>query len=139
MFVPEQLHGALAGADYVVVCAALTERTRGMIDAAALAQLPDHAGLINIAREPLVDYAALAQALREERLAGAILDVFEPEPLAEESELWDCPRLLVTPHISSDPIDYTPRMLDLLVDNLGRLAQDEALVNVVHPDNKENS
>jgi glyoxylate/hydroxypyruvate reductase len=139
MFVPDALHDALKDADYVVVSAALTEETRGMLDAAALAQLPAHAGIINIAREPLIDYAALSEALRGERLGGAILDVFEPEPLDAASDLWDCPRLMVTPHISSDPIDYTPRMLDLLVDNLARLAQGEALVNVVHPDHKEST
>jgi glyoxylate/hydroxypyruvate reductase len=139
VFAPDALHDALSDADFVVVCAALTDETRGMLDAEALARLPERAGIVNIAREPLVDYRALAVALREERLAGAILDVFEPEPLAEDSELWCCPRLIVTPHISSDPIDYTPRMLDLLVENLGRLAQGDALVNVVHPDHKENT
>jgi glyoxylate/hydroxypyruvate reductase A len=131
MFRTDELARAIEGVDFVVVCAALTPDTRGLIDAQALALLPEHAGLINVAREPIVDYGALADALRGGRLGGAILDVFEPEPLDPESELWDCPRLLVTPHISSDPLDYTVAMLEIFMDNLARYIAQTPLRNEI--------
>jgi phosphoglycerate dehydrogenase-like enzyme len=131
MFRTGELVSAIAGADFVVVCAALTPDTRGLIDADALALLPDDAGLINVAREPIVDYDALAGALRDGRLGGAILDVFEPEPLDPESALWDCPRLLVTPHVSSDPLDYTVAMLEIFMDNLARFIAQTPLRNEI--------
>jgi glyoxylate/hydroxypyruvate reductase len=131
MFRTDELARAIEGVDFVVVCAALTPDTRGLIGAEALALLPEHAGLINVAREPIVDYRALADALRDGRLGGAILDVFEPEPLAAESELWDCPRLLVTPHVSSDPLDYTVAMLEIFMDNLARFVAQTPLRNEI--------
>ena len=131
MFRTDELAKAIEGVDFVVVCAALTPDTRGLIDAEALALLPDHAGLVNVARQPIVDYAALADALRAGRLGGAILDVFEPEPLDPESVLWDCPRLLVTPHISSDPLDYTVAMLEIFMDNFARFVAETPLRNEI--------
>lgn len=131
MFRTDELARAIEDVDFVVVCAALTPDTRGLIDADALALLPDHAGLINVARMPIVDYGALEDALRAGRLGGAILDVFEPEPLDPESPLWDCPRLLVTPHISSDPLDYTAAMLEIFMDNFARFVAQEPLRNEI--------
>ncbi len=139
MFATDQLHSALPGADFVVVCAALTDVTRGLIGADELALLPDHAGLINIARGPIVDYGALEATLRAGRLGGAILDVFEPEPLPAESGLWDCPRLLVTPHVSSDPLDYTLKMLEIFADNLVRLDEGRGLRNEIPIANNQES
>lgn len=131
MYRTDELARAIAGVDFVVVCAALTPDTRGLIDADALALLPEHAGLINVARMPIVDYAALEDALRAGRLGGAILDVFEPEPLDPESPLWDCPRLLITPHVSSDPLDYTVAMLEIFMDNLARFVAQTPLRNEI--------
>ncbi len=131
MYTPDRLEAALEGADFVVVCAALTPNSRSLIGARELARLPDDAGLINMARAAVVDYVALVETLRAGRLSGAILDVFDPEPLPAQSELWECPRLLVTPHISSDPLDYTERMLEILMGNLRRFAADEPLGNRV--------
>jgi phosphoglycerate dehydrogenase-like enzyme len=97
-FAADRLHEALAGCDALIVAAPLTAQTRGMIGAAALAALPPHARLVNIARGGLVDHAALRAALDEGRLAGAALDVTEPEPLPPGDPLWNRPDVIVTPH-----------------------------------------
>ncbi len=131
MYTPQDLDVALRGADFVVVCAALTPNSKSLIGRSELELLPDQAGLINMARAPIVDYDALAATLRAGRLSGAILDVFDPEPLPSDSELWDCPRLVVTPHISSDPLDYTERWLEIFARNLSRFATNEPLSNQV--------
>jgi phosphoglycerate dehydrogenase-like enzyme len=97
-FAATELHAALAGCDALIVAAPLTAGTRGMIDAAALAALPAHALLVNIARGGLVDHAALRAALEAGRLGGAALDVTEPEPLPPDDPLWARPDVIVTPH-----------------------------------------
>jgi phosphoglycerate dehydrogenase-like enzyme len=82
----------------------------------------------------VIDYAALAQRLATGRIGGAILDVFDPEPLPAESPLWDAPNLVITPHCSSDDIQqYVPRTLDLVFDNLERLVAGRKLRYVVDP------
>ncbi len=131
MYRTDQIDEALAGADYLVVCAALTPDTRGLIGREQLELLSAEGGVINTSREPLVDYGALEALLREGRLGGAILDVFEPEPLSPESTLWDCPRLIITPHVSSDPRDYTASMLKIFVDNLDRYSRGAEMRNVI--------
>ena len=110
----------------------LTAETRGAIGAAQLDRLRPHAGLVNVARAAIVDYDHLADALRAKRLAGAVLDVFSPEPLPADSPLWDVPNLVVTPHTSSDdPDGYIERSLAILATNLGHLRAGTPLVNVV--------
>lgn len=119
MIKPAQLHKVLPQADFLIVVTPLTPETRGMIGARELALLKPTAGLINTGRGPVVDYEALAAALRADRLAGAILDVFEPEPLPPDSPLWTTPRLLITPHVSSDdPGAYAARCCDVFFQNL---------------------
>ena len=131
---PEHLDDLLPGADFLLVTTPVTAETRGLIDARRIGLLQPHAGLINMGRAPVVDYEALAAALRQGRLAGAILDVFEPEPLPESSPLWEVPNLIMTPHMSSDDaLTYAPRTLDLVFENLRRLITDEPLQNVVDP------
>ncbi|HVZ08252.1 D-2-hydroxyacid dehydrogenase [Rhodopila sp.] len=94
------LHAVLARADALVVTAALTEETRGMIDATALAAMKPGGLLVNIARGGLVDTRALMQALHSGHLAGAGLDVTDPEPLPPGHPLWTCPNVIITPHVA---------------------------------------
>ena len=94
------LHRALSAADFVVVVLPLTPATRGLIDAKALAAMGPGAWLLNIGRGPLVDEAALLDALRSRRIAGAILDVFAIEPLPADHPLWGLDNVVVTPHIA---------------------------------------
>jgi phosphoglycerate dehydrogenase-like enzyme len=94
------LHAVLGQADALVVAAALTVETRGMVDAAALAAMKPGGVLVNVARGGIVDSGALIAALRSGHLAGAGLDVTDPEPPPTADPLWNCPNLIVTPHVS---------------------------------------
>jgi phosphoglycerate dehydrogenase-like enzyme len=94
------LHAVLAEADSLVITAALTEETKGMIGASALAAMKPGGVLVNIARGGIVDTDALVEALMSGQLAGAGLDVTDPEPPPPDHPLWSCPNLIVTPHIS---------------------------------------
>ena len=94
------LHRALSAADFVVVVVPLTPATRGLIDATALAAMRPDAWLLNIGRGAVVDDAALVEALRARRIAGAILDVFPSEPLPPEHPLWRLDNAVITPHIA---------------------------------------
>lgn len=117
----EQLNAVLPTADFLVVACPLTPATRGLIDARAIARLPTTASIINIARGPIIDLAELCAALTLGRLAGALLDVFDVEPLPTDSPIWDTPGLLVTPHVSCDTPDYISRSLQILGRNVKRL------------------
>jgi glyoxylate/hydroxypyruvate reductase len=88
---------------------------------------------VNFARAKLVDYVALAKVLREGKLGGAILDVFDPEPLPADSFLWETPNLLITPHCSSDDLElYLSMTLDLVFDNVARMLAGRKLRNRVN-------
>jgi phosphoglycerate dehydrogenase-like enzyme len=131
VLVDDRLHEALAEADYVVLAAPLTDRTRGMIDAAALERMRPGARLINVGRGPLVVEDDLVGALRAGRIAGAALDVFETEPLPPESPLWDLPNVIVSPHMSGDVVGWKAELVALFADNLERRIAGRPLLNVV--------
>jgi phosphoglycerate dehydrogenase-like enzyme len=95
---PDRLREALPRADVLAITVPLTSDTRGQIDASALALLPAGAVVLNVARGPIVEEGALIEALRSGRLGGAYLDVFDEEPLAAESPIWDLPNVIVSPH-----------------------------------------
>ena len=114
----DDLHRALGHADGVTLHAPLTDETRHLIDAAALAAMRPEAVLVNTARGPLVDQAALARALHDGAIGAAALDVTDPEPPARDDPLLRAPRLLVVPHIGSATRRARERMADLAVDNL---------------------
>ncbi len=134
MYGPEEIDRAIAGAHFLLVTAALTPATSGLIAGAQLDLLAPGAGVINVARADIVDYDALAARLSAGSLGGAILDVFDPEPLPAESPLWDCPRLIITPHSALDALDYTDRMLAIFAENLALLDDGRPLRNQVRRD-----
>jgi phosphoglycerate dehydrogenase-like enzyme len=131
IFSPDRLHEALAQADVVALSCPLTPETEGLIDAAALAAMRPGALLINVARGRVVDQDALARALTEGRIAGAGLDCFHDEPLPPEAPFWRMPNVIVTPHSAGETSHYEGRVIDLLLENLGRLRRGEELVNPV--------
>jgi glyoxylate reductase len=114
----DDLHPALAQADFVSLHLPLTPATRHLIDAKALAACRPGAILVNTARGGVVDQVALADALRRGHLAAAALDVTDPEPLPPSDPLLRAPNLLVVPHIGSATRGARERMADLAVDNL---------------------
>jgi phosphoglycerate dehydrogenase-like enzyme len=126
------LHAVLRQADSLVVAAALTPQTRGMIDGAALAAMKPGGLLVNIARGAIVDTTALVAALDSGHLAGAGLDVTDPEPPPAEHPLWACRNLIVTPHVSGLGSAAVRRRIAALVrENVGRFVAGEALLHRV--------
>src|SRR4051812_35296415 len=112
------LEELLERSDFVTLHPPLTPETRGMIDAAALERMKPTAYLVNTGRGPLVDTDALTRALHDGQIAGAALDVTDPEPLPGDHPLLDAPNLVVVPHIGSDTYATREAMADLAVDNL---------------------
>jgi glyoxylate reductase len=108
----------LERSDFVSVHAPLTPQTHHLIDAGALARMKPTAILVNTARGPLVDQAALARALSDGTIAGAALDVTDPEPLPASDPLYSAPNVIITPHVGSATRFARERMADLAVDNL---------------------
>jgi phosphoglycerate dehydrogenase-like enzyme len=138
---PDQLAGLdaldrlLPEADYVVLTLPLTASSRGLLSGERIRALGSRrAWLINVSRGPLADEAALAEALRERRLGGAVLDVFGTEPLPPASPFWDLPNTIVTPHVSGADLTAPRTLADLFAENLRRFAAGEPLLNVVDPE-----
>jgi phosphoglycerate dehydrogenase-like enzyme len=131
IFGPADLDGMLAQADYVVLAAPLTSTTRTLVNAARLAKMKPDACLINVSRGPLVDEAALADALRKQKIGGAALDVFSREPLSPDSPLWDLDNLLITPHTAALTEKLWQRHYALMAENLRRYLSHQPLLAVV--------
>ena len=128
----EALDSLLPRADILVIAAPATGATRGLVTADRLDHLPQGAIVVNVARGSLLDERAVAERLRTGRLGGAVLDVFEREPLPSDSDLWTVPRLFLTPHVSAtSPRAYWQRELELFTDNWARFAAGRPLRNVV--------
>jgi phosphoglycerate dehydrogenase-like enzyme len=130
----EHLHDALPGARAVVLTLALTPQTRGLIGRAELELMDQRAWLVNVARGALVDTAALAGALRSGQIAGAALDVTDPEPLPAGHPLWDLPNCLITPHTADTEQMTQPLLAARITDNVQRLITGQELAGRVDPD-----
>ena len=129
VYPPAELETVLERSDYLVIACPLTDETRRLVDADAIATLPDDAVLVNIARGEIVDEAALVTALDDGRLGGAALDVFETEPLPEESPLWGMDNVLVTPHTAGTTPHYWRRCVELVERNHARYRAGKPLEN----------
>ena len=119
------LAAALAEADFVVLTCPLTAQTENLIDAKALARMKPSAYLVNVARGRVVNEPALIEALQAGRIAGAALDCVWEEPLPAGSALWGAPNVLITPHTAGETRRYEDNVIDLLLENLGRLRRGE--------------
>lgn len=117
--------------DHLILAAPLTPATRGMVDQAVLDAMKPDAHLINIARGPMVDEAALLTALTQGRIGGATLDVFDTEPLPAEHPLWDAPNTTITAHMSADVIGWRDELAAQFAANARRWLAGEPLHNVV--------
>ena len=128
---PEHLDDALDGCDVLVIAAPSIAETDRMIGAERLAMLNHGAIVINVARGRIIDEAALEAALRSGHLGGAVLDVFEREPLEPQSPLWDLPNVIISPHVSGVRPDHWDDVMDLFSENLQRFERGEPLLNLV--------
>lgn len=131
VFDREHLDDLLSQSDYVVLATPVTPNTIGLINAARLARMKPDACLINVGRGPLIDEAALIQALKEHRIGGAALDVFNKEPLHADSPLWDLENLLITPHTAGLTEKLWERHYATISENLRRYLNREPLLWVV--------
>nr|WP_297414206.1 2-hydroxyacid dehydrogenase [uncultured Nocardioides sp.] len=129
----DELPALLPDADVVVLIVPMTDETRGLVDAEFLARMKDGALLVNVARGGVVDTDALVEALRSGRISAA-LDVTDPEPLPEDHPLWDCPNLLISPHVGGASTAMEPRSYALVRAQLARFAAGEPLENVMEGD-----
>jgi phosphoglycerate dehydrogenase-like enzyme len=127
----ERLREVLPRADFLIVVAPLTDHTRGLVGGAEFAALKPGAVLINVARGGIVDETALQAALDAGRLAGAVLDVFDDEPLPPDSPWWDHPLVLATPHVAGLAPAYSDQVQQIVVENLRRFLAGEPLLNRV--------
>jgi phosphoglycerate dehydrogenase-like enzyme len=114
----EHIHDVLPRTDWLILACPLTDATQGLVDARALAALPATSYVINIARGEVMHEAALIDAVRNGRLAGAHLDVFEQEPLPAESPLWDLPNVILTPHCAGHSDGNAKRIRGIFLANL---------------------
>jgi phosphoglycerate dehydrogenase-like enzyme len=127
----DDLHAASAEADVVVDALPLTPQTHRLIDGDVFASMKPTARFVNIGRGGTVDELALIAALRDGRLAGAALDVFDEEPLPDESPLWDLPNVIISPHTSGNVADWQADFAAVFYDNVERWIAGRPLRNVV--------
>ena len=128
----EALKADLADTDFLAIAAPVTDETRGIFSEEVLGWLPKHAGVMNVSRGALLDQNALDRKLRAGELSGAVLDVFDPEPLPADSPLWKTPNLIITPHVSSDDlVNYMPLTIALTIENVRNEMAGRPLKNVV--------
>jgi phosphoglycerate dehydrogenase-like enzyme len=130
-FVGDGLKEMLAECDYVVVSAPLTEQTRGLIGRDEFAVLKKTAVILNVGRGPVIDEAAMIEALRSGSIRGAALDVFDVEPLPEGHPFWGMENVLISPHCADRVPGWIEDAVALFVDNFGRFDRGEPLKNMV--------
>jgi phosphoglycerate dehydrogenase-like enzyme len=123
---PTELLTLVPQADAVVLACPLTVETRGLIGVQALAAMKPSALLVNVARGPVVDEPALIAALTEKRIAGAGIDVTTVEPLDAASPLWSLENVVLTPHTAGETRRHEANVIDILIENLGRLGRGES-------------
>lgn len=131
-YTPEQRMEVLPQCDFVVLCMPLLPSTQGMIDRNELTMMKKTAWLINVGRGPLVVTDALVEAIDANMLAGAVLDVFDTEPLPQKDVLWSRENIWITPHTAGDHFaQYTPRMVEIIRHNLAQYPNFSGMQNKV--------
>jgi phosphoglycerate dehydrogenase-like enzyme len=129
-YAPGQLNELLAASDYILAAAPLTPETRGLIGETAFSVMKPTAVLINLGRGPVVVEEQLVRALRERRIRGAVLDVFDTEPLPAGHPLWSLDNVLLSPHTADHTDTWLNEAVELFLENYRRFAASEPLLNV---------
>ena len=131
----DKIDDVLPDADFLYLAVPETPETIGLIDKKRLNDLKSTCGIVNIGRETVMDYEYLRLKLKKNELSGAILDVFSEEPISKNSNFWDTPNLIITPHISSDSKgNYIEMVLEKFFFNLELFLENKSLVNQVNKD-----
>ena len=131
VFAANALKEMLPFCDFVVAAVPSTSETVGLLGAAEFACMRRTAFLLNVARGNVIVEKELIEALQAGTIAGAMLDVFECEPLPQDSLLWDMPNVIVTPHVSGTPTEYVQRAFSIVAENIERFLSGRPLLNVV--------
>ena len=131
VYPPNRLENLLRTSDFVVICAPHSPDTEKLMDAARFEIMKPTAYLINIGRGVIVDLNALTDALRQGKIAGAALDVYEVEPLPDDHPLWDMENVILTPHIAGDGPYVQDRRIDVFIENMKRFIAGEEMLTVV--------
>ena len=128
----DKIDSVLADADFLYLAVPGTPETKNLINRQRLDKLKSSCGIVNIGRQSVMDYDALCEKLKKNEIAGAILDVFTPEPIEKDSKLWNTPNLIITPHVSSDELgNYIELTLNIFVKNLKLFLENSELNNKV--------
>ena len=131
----DKIDEVLPDADFLYLAVPETPETKGLIDKKRLNSLKSTCGIVNIGRETVMDYEHLRLKLKKNELSGAILDVFSEEPISKNSNFWDTPNLIITPHISSDSKgNYIEMVLEKFFFNLELFLENKSLINQVNKD-----
>ena len=129
----DKINTVLPEADFLYLAVPGTPETKNLITRERLNMLKPTCGIVNIGRQSVMDYEALCEKLKKNEIAGAILDVFSPEPIEKNSKLWGTPNLIITPHVSSDEHgNYVKLTLDIFVKNLKLFIDNKELNNKVN-------
>ncbi len=129
----DKIDSVLPDADFLYLAVPGTPETKNLISRERLNALKSTCGVVNIGRQSVMDYEALCEKLKKNEIAGAILDVFAPEPIEKNSKLWDIPNLIITPHVSSDDHgNYVKLTLDIFVKNLKLFIDNKELNNKIN-------
>jgi len=129
----DKIDSVLPDADFLYLALPETPETKNLINRERLDMLKPTCGIVNIGRQFTMDYDALCEKLIKNEIAGAILDVFTPEPIEKNSKLWDTPNLIITPHVSSDDHgNYVQLTLDIFIKNLKLFIDNKELNNQVN-------
>lgn len=128
---PERLVEMAGASDVLFVCCPLTQETYHLVDQTVLDAMPDNSYVINVTRGPIIDLDALAAALENGKLAGAGLDVTEPEPLPDDHPLWTYDNVVISPHTAGASQYRIGRVQERVIRNIGHLANDETLEGVI--------
>jgi phosphoglycerate dehydrogenase-like enzyme len=131
IYPPEALASMARECDFLVLIAPSTAETHHLVNENILAAMKKTAVLINVARGPLVDEAALISALAANQIAGGALDVFETEPLPSGSPLWNLDNVIISPHVAGNSAQYHEKTAELFIENLGRYLDNRPLLNRV--------
>ena len=119
--------------DFLVITVPLTPETRGMVNAKVLQSMKPSSFLVDVSRGGVVDQGALVEALQDDSIAGAALDVYPVEPLPETSPLWELPNVILSPHVAGTSAHYLARGAELFAENLRRYVANEPLLNRFDP------